>query len=69
MPKANVNRKDEYSLIEISAYISDCSKPGIYTYRLEYTLNPDIDIKAKERLTYKSNFTSEEKIKLYIEKK
>ncbi len=69
MPKANVNRKDEYSLIEISAYISDCSKPGIYTYRLEYTLNPDIDIKTKERLAYKSNFTSEEKIKLYIEKK
>lgn len=69
MPKANANRKDEYSLIELSAYIDKCSKPGIYTYKLEYTLNPDIEIKTKETLTYKSSFTSEEKAKLYIEKR
>lgn len=69
MPKANVNRRDEYSLIELSAYIDNCSKPGIYTYRLEYTLNPDIEIKTKEKLTYKSSFTSEEKVKLNIEKR
>ena len=69
MPKANANRKDEYSLIELSAYIDKCSKPGIYTYRLEYTLNPEIEIKTKEKLIYKSSFTSEEKIKLNIEKR
>ncbi len=69
MPKANANRKDEYSLIELSAYIDKCSKPGIYTYRLEYTLNPEIEIKTREKLTYKSSFTSEEKTKLNIEKR
>ena len=69
MPKANVNRRDEYSLIELSAYIDNCSKPGIYTYRLEYTLNPEIEIKTKEKLTYKSSFTSKEDEKLYIEKR
>lgn len=69
MPKANANRKDEYSLIELSTYIDKCSKPGIYTYRLEYTLNPNIEIKTREKLTYKSNFDSEEKTKLDIEKR
>ena len=69
MPKANANRKDEYSLIELSAYIDKCSKPGIYTYRLEYTLNPEIEIKTREKLTYRSSFTSEEKTKLNIEKR
>lgn len=69
MPKANVNRKDEYSVIELCAYIDNCSKPGIYTYKLEYTLNPEFDIKTKEKLMYKKSFTSEEKIKLDIEKK
>lgn len=69
MPKANANRKDEYSLIELSAYIDKCSKPGIYTYRLEYTLNPEIEIKTREKLTYKSSFASEEKTKLNIEKR
>ena len=69
MPKANANRKDEYSLIELSAYIDKCSKPGIYTYRLEYTLNPEIEIKTREKLIYKSSFTSEEKTKLNIEKR
>lgn len=70
MPKANVNRKDEYSVIELCAYIDNCSKPGIYTYKLEYTLNPEIEIKTKEKLTYKYNFASgkEEKI-LDIEKR
>ncbi len=70
MPKANVNRKDEYSVIELCAYIENCSKPGIYTYRLEYTLNHEIEIKTKEKLTYKCNLnsTKEEKI-LDIEKK
>ncbi len=69
MPKANVNRKEEYSVIELCAYINNCSKPGIYTYRLEYTLNPDIEIKTKEKLTYKRNFNAKEETKLDIKKK
>ena len=70
MPKANANRIDEYSMIEICAYIDNCSKPGIYTYRLEYTLNPKIEIKTKEKLIYKSSFnTNKEELILDIKKK
>lgn len=69
LPKANVNRKDEYSIIELCAYIEKCDIPGIYTYRLEYTLNPLAEIKVIEKLTYKNNFNSKEKEILNIKKK
>ena len=69
MPKANANRKNEYSVIEVCTFIDNCSKPGIYTYRLEYTLNPNEEIKMKEILKYKSNFSSKENEILNISKK
>ena len=69
LPKANVNRKDDYSIIELCAYIEKCEKPGIYTYRLEYTLNPLKEIKVKEILKFKNNFNSEETEILNISKK
>lgn len=69
MPKSNANRKNEYSVIELCVYIDNCTKPGVYTYRLEYTLNPNEEIKVKEKLTYKCNFSSKENEILNIGKK
>ena len=69
LPKANVNRKDEYSVIELCAYIDKCDIPGIYTYRLEYTLDPLREVKVREKLTYKNNFNSKEREILNINKK
>lgn len=69
MPKANANRKNEYSVIELCTFIDNCPKKGIYTYRLEYTLNPNEEIKMREVLKYKSSFSSKENEILNISKR
>jgi len=69
LPKPNINRGNEYSTIELSSFIENCEIPGVYTYKLQYSLDIEKEIKVIEKLYYKKDFNSKDKEIIHIEKK